>query len=615
VQAKHLLPKLKALGYEVAQFAWYGLSGAVIETPDFRVYPAFRDPWGVDIVQGHIKHFKADLVISLQDIWVLPPNYGDMIREAGAAWCCWFPVDHDPIPSLVLERAQTADYPVNYARFGQESAKATGLDCPYIPHGVSDVFLQADTPKTEARAKLKLPEDGYIVSMVAANKSMPSRKAFPENLQAFARFAEDHPEALLYLHTNEQDSQGVDFRKLIPACGINPASVRFPDQYLRATGMLDEGYMALVYRASDALLAASMSEGFGIPILEAQAAGCPVITTAFTSMTELTWNGIATEPVQRAWTPLDSWVAVPSIDNIHEALEQVYSWGESEQSAQARGGKLQAQRYSWDRVVENYWKPFLERVETELVEKKRPHRWAPIGIYNTDGSMSTPCLDCDAEQRNGVVIPHGFPMSICGTDLDIEDDPDVGIARIVCREATKDYQLDQIDFRPDDTVIEIGAHVGEIASWFAKVHPEVRVWAYEPILANYKRAERNLEANGWGRVILIDRAITGDGRKVTLGTPDGNSGGASIFAPGKPVRSIAARDELDFDDQVRLLIIDCEGAEYEILRAYPEILDHTDYICGEFHQVDGEDPIALLELVKQHIDPDHVRIKIQGGAA
>jgi glycosyltransferase involved in cell wall biosynthesis len=375
VQAKSILPRLQKLGHEVAQFAWYGLQGGTMEADGIRIYPAAYDHWGVDVIGSHVKHFNADLVISLQDIWVLPDDYVQRCRPA--RWACWFPVDQQPMPGQVVKLAQTADYPITYSEFGQREALAAGIEnSRYIPHGIeTSIFRPGD--KLEARQKMKLPADAFLCAMVAANKGTPSRKAFAENLLAFGAFRRAHNNALLYLHTLEsQATGGVDFGELIPACGIPSEAVRFVDQYHYTLGLPPE-YLATVYQASDMLLAASQSEGFGIPLIEAQACGCPVITTDCTSMTELTINGIATQPVQRFWTPLNSWAFVPSPAAIEDALWKIWGRTPAEAAAEAQRGVTHVHRnYDWDVLVRDWWAPFLAQVEQDVRQEcPQPVTW------------------------------------------------------------------------------------------------------------------------------------------------------------------------------------------------------------------------------------------------
>jgi len=374
VQARYLLPRFKALGYEVAQFAWYGLQGASIMAGDIRLYPGLGDHFGSEVIGEHVAHFKADLVISLQDIWPLPEDYGERCRPA--RWAAWYPVDHSPCPEAVTVRAKKCDYPVVYSRFGLTESLAAGIDnVHYIPHGVdTTVFKPGD--KLAARQRLDFPEDAIVVAMVAANKDYPSRKAFPQNLQAFAAFRRKHPKALLYLHTEIMGGRaGVDMLKLLAACDIPQEAVRFVDQYAYQALGLPDTYMATVYQAADVLLAASMSEGFGIPIIEAQACGCPVITTDATSMPELTINGIATAPAQKWWTPMDSWIALPDPDAIAWALYEIQKWRPEFRADMAAEGVAHiAENYDWDNCINNYWRPFLARVEADIDHERHNGR-------------------------------------------------------------------------------------------------------------------------------------------------------------------------------------------------------------------------------------------------
>ncbi len=85
----------------------------------------------------------------------------------------------------------------------------------------------------------------------------------------------------------------------------------FPNRYKLWIGEYDQRYLALMYNAADVFLGPSRGEGFGIPIIEAQACGTPVIVTNFSSMPELVRWGVAVEPAHLTWTYQDSWQAHP----------------------------------------------------------------------------------------------------------------------------------------------------------------------------------------------------------------------------------------------------------------------------------------------------------------
>jgi glycosyltransferase involved in cell wall biosynthesis len=280
-----------------------------------------------------------------------------------AKWLLWFPIDQTPAPTQVLDRARRADYPAVYSEFGVTECAKAGLAVRYLPCGVNTaVYRPGDRPA--ARHKLGFPADAFVCAIVAANKGYPARKAFPEQLLAFARFQRRHPEALLYLHTAEtaSNNDGVNLEKMIAACEIPLTAVRFVDQYAYVLG-LPESYLATVYQAADVLLGASYNEGFGIPLIEAQACGCPVITTNATSMPELTFNGICVDPVQPFWTWLDAWAAVPSVNGIEWALEQIAGWSSELRAEQATiGADIVQEAFNWDACVERHWAPLLAEI-------------------------------------------------------------------------------------------------------------------------------------------------------------------------------------------------------------------------------------------------------------
>ena len=99
--------------------------------------------------------------------------------------------------------------------------------------------------------------------------------------------------------------------------------------------------------------------------------------------------------------------------------------------------------------------------------------------------------------------------------------------------------------------------------------------------------------------------------------PTTNTGGGGIYANKATARMAVESITLDGIIQnagtVKLLKIDCEGAEYEILLADPSLLDNVEWLVGEIHtcaefEARGWTPERLLETIHEHIDPSHVRM-------
>ena len=368
VQSKSLLPRLAALpevgGREnVGIFAWWGLKGGIMGWEGFKVYPLGDDGYGNDRYETYVKDFQADALITLIDVWVVP-RLGE--RIAPVPWLPWMPVDADPVSFGQYQGVQTAAAPMVFSKWGSGLLDKAGVKNLYVPCGIEpDVFkVLPDEERTRFRQE-SFGGDYFMVTMVAANKGQDDRKGFAASLRAFAQFAKDKEDVRLYLHTEpSRKHDGVDLGMMAALLGIQTKTLT-PEQWRYDIGYPDT-YMAQVYNASDVLLLNSKREGFGIPLIEAQACGCPVITSAWASQPELARWGHVIEPLDLEWCGLGSWQAIPDSHKTYLALEEMY-----EEWRATRGWdrelRLDAEQqihreYSWDVLVHDYWHPLLTRL-------------------------------------------------------------------------------------------------------------------------------------------------------------------------------------------------------------------------------------------------------------
>lgn len=367
-QIRLFAPLIKNLGHEVHIQAFHGhdtytapinWNGMIITGKGFH-------PYGQDVFARHAENINADIVLSLLDAWVFDINETKRIR-----WCPWYPVDHDPIPPRVLNAVRHAFTRLVYSRFAEKQMHNHDLDCIYVPHGVdTNVFKpQTEDEKIKARKIIGLPEDAFIVSMVAANKGYPGRKAFEENIAAFKRLHDKHSDTVLFLQTftGEGANECVDIPDYCRTIGLDLGkTVFFCDQFINVTSGFPDAYMVALYNAMDVLLSVSRGEGFGIPILEAQACGTPVIVGDWTAMPELCFAGWKVDKKDSIpdYTRQSSYQFLPSIGAIAEKLEAAYQMrGNPDYSKRARDGALQ---YDVQKITDKYWKPTLETIAAKI---------------------------------------------------------------------------------------------------------------------------------------------------------------------------------------------------------------------------------------------------------
>lgn len=377
--------------YDTACSVFYGLEASPIRWNDIPLLPGLGGDFGAATLGKHAEYwFKGDkrggITILLADVW---PFDAQLMRELDLA--CWCPVDHEPAPPGVLRfLADSRAVPIAMSRFGQE--QLSDFDPLYVPHGVlTDVYKRVES---QARGAT-FPRDAFVVGMVAANKGRPSRKGFSQALQAFGKFAKTHEDAYLYLHSvlDPNHGGGENLLELAAACGIPDDRFRVADQYALVYAPYSPGVMAQIYSSLDVLLNPSFGEGFGIPVLEAQACGVPVIVTNYTAMREVCGAGWHVD-YSKYWSGLGSWQAIPDVDDIVVALEECYSLPAEQRVKLSKAARKHAMKYDVRRVFKQHWVPTMDEIERRFEERrKKPVSLTMPGKRRWTVSIVTPWRD------------------------------------------------------------------------------------------------------------------------------------------------------------------------------------------------------------------------------
>ena len=184
-----------------------------------------------------------------------------------------------------------------------------------------------------------------------------------------------------------------------------------------------------------------------------------------------------------------------------------------------------------------------------------------------------------------------------------------------------EYRLPE-RFEPDDVVVDVGAHIGSFA-YAVVLRGGEHVWSIEPDRANCALAAEHLRPYvDRGAVRLLRAAVWRSDPNDDELRFDGyhpfpqsfldwagivNTGGGSVmWGLGEPVQKVAFDDVVDLatnrgERRVRLLKLDCEGAEWPILLTSRR-LDLVDEIVGEFHELGG----TFLEIGEERLSKAHV---------
>jgi glycosyltransferase involved in cell wall biosynthesis len=150
-----------------------------------------------------------------------------------------------------------------------------------------------------------------------------SHKNLIRLVEAFRLLKTNHPDLELVL-AGKRDTNYIELEKLTVAKGIKDITY---------TGFVSDGQLCWLYENCAAYVFPSLSEGFGLPGLEAMAQGAPVVSSNATCLPEV--YGDAAE----YFDPLD-------VNSMAKAIEQVID-DEGLRKSLVKKGLVQVSKYSW----------------------------------------------------------------------------------------------------------------------------------------------------------------------------------------------------------------------------------------------------------------------------
>lgn len=353
VATRELVPRFLADGHEVfiatkhmlghAMKSWNGV--LIMEGTNIPLVNRAAERWG------------CDWIISCFDAWQLTIPL--------KRWAAHSPIDTEWVSPLYVKTLRDAEVCLAMSRHGERELAAAGLAPLYAPLGVDTaVFRPKPQGRKAFRESFGWDESTFVVGSVGLNYP-DDRKGFIPLLIAFAELYREHPEARLYLHTKATDEYKTKpYDKVAAALGIAGVTA-FCNQDENDLGLIGAEHLADCYNGMDVFCLPSKGEGFGLPLLEAQACGVPVATTASTTGPELTFGGwpIHVDKLDDREFVAGTWRMVPRPRAILSSLQLAYeAWAAGDASA-GEWALDKAPEYDWSTVYGRYWRPVLKRLE------------------------------------------------------------------------------------------------------------------------------------------------------------------------------------------------------------------------------------------------------------
>ncbi len=237
---------------------------------------------------------------------------------------------------------------VTCSEFSREEIRAAypnnRLPIEVIPWTIAaDRFVAPCPPEARAAARRRYGIEGRYVLFVGR---LERKKNVRLLVEAYARLRQlDSVPRSLVLAGNPGAGYE-DIRAQIARC-------RLGSQVIETGWFADDDLPALMQEA-DLFVFPSLYEGFGLPILEAQSAGTPLVCSDLPVMREVAGEGAA------------YFIADSADDLARAALRLLNSAAERE--ARVAAGRVNAARFTWHRTATAYW----ELLANELALAGRP---------------------------------------------------------------------------------------------------------------------------------------------------------------------------------------------------------------------------------------------------
>lgn len=265
---------------------------------------------------------QANAVVTVHD--AVPWTHPETLSPQGVAW-------HRDMVGRSMRQAKAIVVPSQSVADDLAGIFSVSAERVHVvPHGVTAMPPPSDA--AERRARLGLTGD-YFLSVA----TLEPRKGLDVLIEALAL-----PPAgdVVLAIAGQPGWGGVDLVATARTAGLAP-------ERLHLLGRLGDDDLASALQGAMALVAPSRSEGFGLPVLEAFAAGVPVICSDAPALVELSGGAALVVPREDPAALAQSLASVNSDPELARALR-------------ARGS-ARALGFSWQAAATELWRLHLQR--------------------------------------------------------------------------------------------------------------------------------------------------------------------------------------------------------------------------------------------------------------
>lgn len=361
--------------------------------------------------------FKPDVVIDVRDYWMSSYQQFSPLRPY-FHWILMPTVDSAPQQEDWIDTFLHADAIFTYSDFGKKIlADQSNNNIKYIDTTSPGVSLSNFTyfdieHRNQLRNFFGIEKDAFVIGSVMRNQK---RKLIPELLTAINLFVANlkktnHPQAnkiYLYLHTSYPDA-GWDIPQLLKEynignkvlftysckhCGYyRPSLYQHPLALCSRCGNMSmsmpnvgsgiaQKELNNIYNLFDIYVQYAICEGFGMPQVEAGAAGVPIATVDYSAMQDIVqYLGAFPIKINQYFKELETKAirVYPDNQSLVDILTRFINTPDLlKEQKRYQTRKLTEDRYNWDNIAVK-WENYLDNITLENLQGKWESVLPPI---------------------------------------------------------------------------------------------------------------------------------------------------------------------------------------------------------------------------------------------